>query len=135
MIVVDASIVFKWIKSGEEYREDALVFYRNHLNQSEEVIVPKLLYIEIANAVATKSKSTPKAIREAMDFLSEAQLNIYSEELDDLFEAALLARKHKTSVYDMLYAVIAKRKKAQLITADANFVKKTGFSFVKTLGE
>ncbi|MBI5621043.1 PIN domain-containing protein, partial [Candidatus Gottesmanbacteria bacterium] len=54
---------------------------------------------------------------------------------DDVVKSALLAHKKKTSVYDMLYAVIAKRLGTDLITADDQFVRKTKFSHVKLLSE
>lgn len=133
MIIVDASIVFKWIKSGEHDADKALLLYNDHIYGKEEVLVPSLLFIEIANAIATKSKTTEKVIKQAIHFLYAAQLHVYEEGMEDILEVSVLAKKHKTSVYDMLYAVIAKRKKIFLITADAQFVKKTRFSFVKAL--
>jgi predicted nucleic acid-binding protein len=53
--------------------------------------------------------------------------------LEELVDAGVLAKKYKTSVYDMIYAVVAKNKKCALVTADENFVRKTKFKHVKLL--
>ena len=133
MIVVDASVAFKWIQKGEEYREEASILYRNHTVKKEKILVPSLLYLEIANAFATKSETTQKTTREALKFIFNSKLNLYEPEENDIVTASRLAKKHKTSVYDMLYAVVAKKHKTTLITADERFVKKTRFRHVAHL--
>lgn len=131
MIVADASIIVKWINVNEENNDKAALIYQEHRKEVERVIVPHLLFYEIANYLATKTRTSKRYIKEGLQLLYEASLIIYNESEEDLIETALLAKKCKTSVYDMLYAVIAKRKKLLLVTADEQFVKKTKFPFVK----
>ena len=49
----------------------------------------------------------------------------------DIIKSIQLTKKYSTSVYDMLYAVLAKENKAILVTADEKFIQKTRFKFVK----
>ena len=60
---------------------------------------------------------------------------MYQVTKDDVFEAARMAKKYHTSVYDMLYAVVAKKNNCQLITADTKFAEKVQLPFVKTIKE
>ena len=134
MIVVDASVASKWFRRTDENNIDkALILLQNHINNKEAITIPSLLYLEVANAMVTKGGMGEKAIRKNLEFLNERDLKIYSFTKTDYIEAAVLANKFKTSVYDMLYAVIAKKNNTVLITADDKFIRKTKFPFVKSL--
>src|SRR3989338_6717502 len=107
MIVIDASVGIKWFrKTSEEFIDQALILLKNHLDDKEKII------------------------RENLRFLNDQNLKIYSFTKDDYIESAMLSRKYKTTVYDMLYAVIARKLKTTLITADEKFVERTKFSYV-----
>lgn len=133
MIIVDTSVAIKWLRSDEEGHKDAMLLYKNHIESTEKIIVPALFYIEAANALATNKFLSDDDISEGMEFLFEARFTEQTVTQKMLVEAAILAKKHHTSVYDMLYAVIAKMKKAMLVTADEKFVKNVNFSFIKLL--
>jgi len=133
MIVVDTSVVIKWLFKDEENRTSAISLYEKHLSATEEIIVSQLLFYEVANVLATKSNITSRTIKRDIDFVYRANLIVYEEEAKELIQSARLAKKYKTSFYDMLYALIAKNKKCALVTADENFVIKTKFKHVKLL--
>jgi predicted nucleic acid-binding protein len=135
MIVLDASVIFKWIQKDEKNRDTALAFYKNHLLGKNKVLVPKLLIYEMANALATKSELSVPTIKAGLSFIFSAGLIIHRESEAELTESTTLAKKFGTSFYDMLYAVIAKNKKCNLITADEKFVQKTRFKFVSLISE
>lgn len=136
MIVIDASVGIKWFrKTSEEFIDQALILLKNHLDDKEIITVPSLFYLEIANAMVTKTGYKEKIIRENLRFLNDQNLKIYSFTKDDYIESAMLSRKYKTTVYDMLYAVIARKLKTTLITADEKFVERTKFSYVKSLND
>ena len=135
MIVVDTSVAIKWLFKSEKESEIAYLLYKNHIGGTGKIIIPPLLFIEAANTLATKSNSTKKDIKTGLAFLFAADFTLQNVELEELVDAGVLAKKYKTSVYDMLYAVIAKNKKCVLVTADENFVKKTKFKHVKLLRE
>ncbi len=133
MIVIDASVVIKFLNYDEDGAEIARELYKNHTQGAGEILVPDFIYIEAANALATKNVLTNKEISEGINFLFGSGFVSYSVTPEDIKEAALLAKRHGTSVYDMLYAVIAKNKKITLITADEKFVRKVGAPYVKHL--
>lgn len=136
MIAVDSSVAFKWLKyRNEPHREKAMVLLERHIKGEVRIIAPSFLFLEIANALSTKTATKPKIIQADLRALYDFGLEIYRETEEDVTTSSLLARKHKTSVYDMLYAVIAKAMSAELITADEQFVRKTKFTHVKLLSE
>lgn len=136
MIVIDASVAIKIVSPiREEGADIANSLLELHLDYKQPILVPELIYIEVANALTTKTTSTKRGIKEGLKTLFGLNFLLYELTENDLIKTAMLAKKYETSVYDMLYAVIAKNKKIDLITADANFAKKTHFPYVKTLSE
>src|SRR3989338_9968867 len=134
MIVIDASVAIKWVEI-EEDSQQALNIQKAHLMKLDDIIVPQLLYYEVANTFATKSFTSEKYIKLGLSVIYDSRLNIKEIDKDDLYKASKLAKKFKTSVYDMIYAVIAKKHKTILVTADEKFIGKTKFPFVKLLNE
>jgi len=138
MIVVDTSVAIKWLNKEEKDSELAYLLYKKHIagaGAAEAIVIPSLLFIEAANTLATKSNSTKEDIKTGLTFLFEANFEVYNITLGDLVDAGVFAKKYKTSVYDMIYSVIARNKKCILVTADENFVKKTKFKHIKLLRE
>lgn len=133
MIVVDASVVIKWINQDEQDSDLARRLLHRHLEKLEEIIVPRLLFYEVANTLATKSRTSKETMTKGLHLLLGSSLRIYLEQNKELIEASILAKDYHASVYDMLYALIAKKKKTRLITADKKFLEKTKFKFVKLL--
>src|SRR3989338_5591950 len=134
MIVVDASVAIKWIEK-EEDSEKAVLLQKSHLLKQNEIIVPQLIYFEIANTLSTKSKVEEKYIELGINIVYNTDLKIEQLEKVDLLKASNLAKKYKTSVYDMIYAVVAKKYDTILITTDEKFIQKAKFSYVKLLSE
>lgn len=133
MIVIDASIANKLVLPLEENHNKVKEIFRKHAQAVEEIIVPDLVLYEIANTLATKSAIALNEITESLTIIYKANLHIYHCQEPEVKEAAKLAKKHGTSVYDMLYVVVAKKHNTTLITADKQFIKQTGFKFVKLL--
>lgn len=134
-MIIDASIAIKWIKEEEEYRKQALELLRNHLNNKEKITVPSLFFIEVANSLVTKSATLPIIIEKQLKFIYDKELKIYEPNAKDIVETTLLSKEYATTVYDMLYAIIAKKHRTILITADGKFIKKTKFSYVKHISK
>jgi len=135
MIVIDASIAIKWIKEEEEDRELALTLYTDHTSEKETILVPPLFFIEVANSLVTKSSIKVSTIKKDLEFLYNIHLGLFEPDKDILVKTSLMAKEFRTTVYDMLYAIIAQERKTVLVTADRKFKEKTEFSFVKLLDE
>lgn len=133
MIVIDASIANKLFLPHESDHTFASKLLQNHILQTQQILVPELLFYEVANTLATKSSVSLWKLTHALTRLYQTQLHIYHPEEKDLKNAANMAKKYHTSVYDMIYAVIAKKHHIQLITADEKFVQTTKLPYVKLL--
>lgn len=133
MIVIDASVATKLINTQEADSQKAEKLVSAHIQGIEKIIVPSLLYLEVANVLVTKTYFSPAFIKEGITKMNDYKFIIHSFTKKNLLDSASLAKKYKTTVYDMLYAVVAKENKCELVTADENFLKKTHFPFVKLL--
>ncbi len=133
MIAIDASVATKLINTQEDGADRAKKLLLSHIEDREQIVVPSLLFVEIANVLATKSHMKKAYVQKALHLLYEAKFVVHEIKEDDLIESAILAKKHGTSVYDMVYAVIAKKRKIKLITADKKFAKQVNFPFVQIL--
>ena len=134
-MIIDASVGSKWILRREADKEKALAILQDHINQKEIITVPDLFFYEIANTCATKTDFPYANLEESLKMLFNAHLNIIHADNKIVTESTLLAKKFRTSVYDMLYAVVAKKYKTILVTADERFVSHTKFPFVKALSQ
>lgn len=133
MMVIDASIAGKWVLEDEPDADNAFKILANHISSKEEIIVPEFLFYEIANILATKSFISSRKMAFALSKIYNLQLQVDHPTEVDVKLAAKLAKENEVSAYDMLYVVVAKKHKAQLITSDERFVRATKFRFVKLL--
>lgn len=133
MIVIDASVANKLVLPNEEGHEKAKKIFSEHANQIEQILSIDFLMYEVVNTLSTKSAIPQRKVTTSLTTIYKTQINIYHPTEKDVKESARLAKKYKTSVYDMLYAVVAKIHKVNLITADEKFVEQTGFKFIKLL--
>ena len=133
MIVVDASIANKLILPLEEGHEAVRELFKRHIKGEEKIVVPNLLFIEVANTLATKTTIPESKISLSLNYLYSLKLEVYDFKSKDVIKAAELSKKLKTSVYDMLYAVLAEEKGCDLITADEKFVRQVNLSYVNLL--
>lgn len=130
MIVIDTSIIVKCILLGEDYEEVARKIISLHLHNKETVIVPDLLFYELSNTLATKTKISEKILTQNLKLVQSFQLKTVVPDNNQIIKSAQLANRYKTSFYDMLYTVIASDHKCKLVTADQKFITKTKFKHV-----
>lgn len=135
MIVIDSSVVFKWFDETEEGSAQALQILHDHLSKNNDIFVPGLILYEVTNAWSTKSVLKFEEIIGNLKLLKKYSLKIKEVDFNILEKAISISKKYKVSVYDAVYAVLAKEKKCLLITADKKFAEKVNFSFVKLLEE
>lgn len=131
--IIDSSVVFKWFSKGEIDRDSALKLLINHISKKTQLMVPDLIFYEVANAWATKSILSTIEVEANLSKLEEAKLIIEQINFTFIKKAARFSKKYNVSVYDAIYAVMAEDKKCDLITADNKFANKVGLPFVKKL--
>lgn len=133
MIVIDTSVAGKWILVSEQDSAKAKQMIIDHISGKQLIVVPDLFFYEIANTLVTKSLVSPWKMTNFLTKTYQFNLKVYYLTETDLKNATRLARKYGTTIYDMIYAVVAKKHRTRLITADERFVKATKFHFVKLL--
>ena len=134
MVIVDASVAYKWWDEKESQSKEAKIILDDHLENKNRILAPTLLLHELANAWATKSKVTASKVKSNILDLESVGL-IWEEATFKLInKSAVFSRKYRVSVYDAVYAVLAQDKGCDLITADAKFADQVNLPFVKKLG-
>jgi predicted nucleic acid-binding protein len=135
MVVLDASVIYKWLV--DEKPTKLTIAARKirllYLEGSEEVIAPNILIYELANTFAFKTRLDVGDIQRIWKQFAGFNIPMFSPDYAFIQKAIEFAKKHGTSVYDASYAVAAKEKKCDLITADAKFVDQVNLPFVKKL--
>ncbi len=124
MIVLDSSVALKWIFADEEGAEHAMHVRDDHISGKNEIAVPTLFFYEIANVLATKVKLSAEEALEAFELISAFEFNVFELDNIEYMEAMSLAMKHKISVYDASYHVLAGRLGCCFLTADPKFREK-----------
>lgn len=124
MIVLDSSVALKWIFADEEGAEHAERVRAEHVSGKNEIAVPSLFFYEIANVLATKVKLSAAEALEAFELISAFEFNVHELDNTEFTEAMTLAMKHKVSVYDASYHVLAARLGCRFLTADRKFWEK-----------
>lgn len=133
--IIDSSVVFKWFSKDEVDRDLAVKLLNNHIRHKISLMVPDLIFYEIANAWATKSALSAIKVEANLSKLEEANLVIEPIDFKFIQQTVVFSKKYQVSVYDATYAVLAKEKKCDLITADDKFADKVQLPFVKKLSD
>lgn len=133
-IVLDASVVCKWFLPRETGGKQAEIYKERHIEGKLTVNVPILLFFEVANTLATKSKLSSKVAVEAISLLDQLGLKQHCLDLPKFFQAIKLSKKYQISVYDTAYLVLAQSLRCNFITADEKLFRKVcRLKFVKLL--
>ena len=119
--VVDASVAVKWLteEEGSELADGVAI-------SGTRLVAPKLIVVEVANALRKKMRRNVLSAAGAQERLSS--LPRYFDSLldhDELVGPALaLAHAHDHPVYDFIYLEAARRHDASLLTADDRLLRK-----------
>ena len=124
MIVLDASVVLKWIFDAEDGGDRAASFKDAHVSGHEIVAVPDLLFYEIGDVLATKTRLSEAAIAEAFSLLWEFSLERFDLGLEEFQGSLALSRKYKVTLYDAAYVELGRRLKCPFLTADKKLYEK-----------
>ena len=133
MVIVDASVAFKWFAEDESNFEEALQILHDHRLNASLILAPELIIYELTNAWVTKTKITLKQIKANLKKLEQAAIQLENITFARAEKAVEFASKYQISVYDASYVVLAKEKQCDLITADVRLVKQVNLPFVKAL--
>lgn len=124
MIVLDASVVLKWIFDDEPGGGRAARFKDDHVAGHETIAAPDLLFYELGNVLATKTRLSEGAIAEAFSLLWDFSLERFDLGLEDFQASLALSRKYKITLYDAVYVELSRRLKCTFVTADKKLYEK-----------
>jgi len=130
MIVLDSSVILKWIFDEEEAHEKAIKYRQMHMTGEEIVVVPSLFFYEIGNVLSTKARLSDS---EAADFFTtfyDFDFEIYNPGIEDFLSGIALSKRYRISLYDAVYVGLAGRLKCSFVTSDKRL-----FDRVKELKE
>jgi len=118
MIVLDASVVLKWMLQDEPGAPDALEWRERHLGGLDRVAVPELLFYEVANAMVFSGRLTEEQAAVSWEGLLAIGLDVYAVWTEAMPRVMELARAANGSVYDACYVVLAELLGCDFLTAD-----------------
>lgn len=124
MIVLDASVVLKWIFDDEHGGAAAARLKDAHVAGHEIAAVPDLLFYEIGNVLATKTRLSEAAIAEAFSLLWEFSLERFDLGLGEFHGGLALSRKYRITLYDAAYVELSRRLNCSFVTADRKLYEK-----------
>ena len=120
-IVVDASVAVKWLV--DEPQADAA---RRLLDARFELHVPRLMAIEVANALRRKVQKGEVEASEAtarIGFVHEGPL-YWADDEEIASDALRIALAISHPIYDCIYLALAHRLGARVVTADMRFMRR-----------
>lgn len=135
MVIIDTSLVYKWLvyEEPKEITESARKLLRRFLKGKEKILCPNLILYELANMLAYKINLTKPEIDDIWRKFSNIDLPLENPTEDFLKKCIDFSLKYHVTVYDASYAVLALEKNCILFTADNKFAKKINLPFVKLL--
>jgi predicted nucleic acid-binding protein len=123
--VLDTSVVLKWFSEfGENDLDRSLQLRTTLLNGSVFLVVPELLFYELANALRYNPRFSPKDVEGAVSSVLDMGLDVRAVEQETLREAINLAYRYNGTVYDTYFLALSIREGKPLITADYKFTEK-----------
>lgn len=124
-IVVDSSVLIKWIKTRDE---DLVKEARRLLDEVErtalEVHVPALLLYEVGNILLLKTRLDPAELDEALEHLETLPFVIAPPAAPLLKRAARLGRDLELTFYDASFVALAVELDCPYVTADRRLVER-----------
>ena len=128
-LVVDASVVAKWIIPGEPWEEEANNLKGAIVSGRVEAYAPTILTYELASVLlkavrrgVLKSDDGIEALK-AVGSLGISLAPVLWEEVAEVFEVVIST---SLTIYDAAYLWLSKKLDAPLVTADEKLCKKSG---------
>lgn len=123
-MILDTSVVFKWyVKKNEQDIAQADLILKKFIQGSAQISVPDLLIYELSNALSCCPGLLLKDKQESMANFFNLGLDIVAVNSDNINKSFKIAQKHKITVYDAIFIVLAENFKTPLITANPKHQK------------
>lgn len=135
--VLDTSVIIKWFSEyDEDDLEKAINLRYEILEGMCSVVVPDLLFYEIANALRYNPHLKSNDVKDALKAVIEMGFDVKGIETDIMDRAIEMAFKYNVTVYDASFLALSQTEKRLLVTADYKFVERLkGFKHIIKLSE
>jgi predicted nucleic acid-binding protein len=134
MAVIDASIVVDWVAPGANPDSAAMHLLDRLSRSSADLVAPRLLLEEVANALLTgvrRGRWSGSDADQSFAVLRSLPVSLIDSAIDVDRAWELSRRYDEHPIYDMIYVAIAERTTNQLFTADERLRRKLALlSFV-----
>ena len=133
--VPDTSVVLKWFLHDQEpLRPQALALRRAFLQGTMHLIVPDLLWYEVANVLRYKPEWDAAQVELAVHSLFALKLEAVPVTVELLASALALAFACGITVYDAAFVAVAVARGAEFVSADERLIRKlAGRSLARSL--
>ncbi len=134
-LVIDASVVVKWIIPGEPWEEEAKTLKNEIVLGRVETYAPELIVYEVSSAIYKAIKNKILKAQDgvkALKAISSIGLNLVQISWHDAAEILELATSTGLTVYDSAYLWLSKMLKAKLVTADKE-LRRRGENIAETI--
>lgn len=125
-VLLDSSVVIKWFRKSEIWREEAVLLRREYLEGRLSIYVPDLLVLEIANVLRYKKDLSRAQVQEAVRSLYELKITILNLSRDLVDKAIAIAYSRDLTMYDAVFVAAARHLNAPFITADEKLIQRLG---------
>lgn len=130
-VVLDASVVAKWIIPGEPWESESALLKDKISERLVEAHAPALLLYEVASVVSRAVRGGALSEKDASEALAllEYLLKVHPARWQDLPEIVKMSLRTGLTVYDAAYLHLSARIGAVLVTANEELVAKSkGFA-------
>jgi len=124
MIVLDASVVLKWIFEDEEGHDRALRYRDMHVSGEKPIAVPDLFFYEVANVLITKTRLDAAAGSEAFSLLWNFDLEVCDLGFQEFSSGIRISRRYGITLYDAAYIELARKLRCDFVTSDKKLYRK-----------
>jgi predicted nucleic acid-binding protein len=130
--VVDASVVVKWVLSGEPYEENIVKLKEDYLSGIVNLSAPSFVVQEVANSVwkaIKRGRIIQADAHEALKVLQGMRIDLHEFNWVEISEALDIASKLNLPIYDASYLLLSEKLKTEVVTADDQLYQKAKVSF------
>ena len=136
IFVLDTSVIVKWFSKDEDDAEHADKLRHQILAGLCKIIIPDLLFYELANALRHNPNFTVKDVQASLDSVFNMDFDVRKVD-SSLIEVAIdIAFKWNVTVYDAYFLALSQLESKPFVTADYKFTRRIkGFKDIVTLAE
>ncbi|MEM3808255.1 MAG: type II toxin-antitoxin system VapC family toxin [Nitrososphaerota archaeon] len=120
-IVIDTSIVAKWVIPGERWEKNARALAEDIVHRRVEAHAPSLILYELTSVISKAIRAGKMNLDDGVKSLhaiGSIGLIIDNIEWDELSEVLRIAESTKLTIYDSTYIYLARKIGCKLLTAD-----------------